>query len=243
MKIAAIVEARMSSTRLPGKVLLKANNRPMLEHLIDRLKSVKLIDSIIIATTANKSDDVICDLAKKKKVFYFRGSELNVLERVIDTVNFYNPEIIVQITGDCPIVDPNIIDQVIRIYLENKCDYVGNSHIRSYPDGMDVQVFSKKNILKSFSIANRSLEFEHVTLNMRMNPKIFKPLYVIAPKNIYWPELGLTLDEKEDYILLKKIIEYFPKKYLFTCLEVINLLNKNKKWIKINRHIKRKGDN
>ena len=91
-------------------------------------------------------------------------------------------------------------------------------------------------------MARKKLEFEHVTLNMRMNPKIFKPLHVIAPKNIFWPELGLTLDENEDYDLLKKIIEYFPKKYLFTCLEVVNLLKKNKKWLKINQYIKRKGD-
>ena len=242
MKIAAIVEARMSSSRLPGKVLLKANNKPMLEHLIDRLKSIKLIESIIIATTLNPSDDIICDLAKKNKIFYFRGSENNVLERVVKASNYYDPKIIVQITGDCPIIDPNIVDQIVMIYLENKCDYVGNSHIRSYPDGMDVQVFSKRNLLKSYSMARKKLEFEHVTLNMRMNPKIFKPLHVIAPKNIFWPELGLTLDENEDYKLLKKIIEYFPKKYLFTCLEVVNLLKKNKKWIKINQHIKRKGD-
>lgn len=245
MKIVSIIEARMTSSRLPGKVLLKAANKPMLYHLVSRLRHVKKIDEIVIATTINKEDDKIINFAKKNNIKFFRGSENNVLERVYCAATFFKADVIVQITGDCPIIDPIIVEQVLGIYLINKADYVGNAHVRSYPDGMDVQVFSFKSLKKCYSISSAPLEMEHVTLGLRRRPKIFKPIHIIAPKNLFWPSLGLTLDEKKDYIFLKKIIEYFTrtKNKNFSCHDVINLLKKNKKhWLKINQKVKRKGD-
>ena len=245
MKIVSIIEARMTSSRLPGKVLLKAANKPMLYHLISRLKQVKKINEIVIATTINIEDDKIINFAKRNNIKFFRGSENNVLERVYYAARFFKANIIVQITGDCPIIDPAIVEQVLDIYLLNKADYVGNSHIRSYPDGMDVQVFSFKSLEKCNLICSAPLEREHVTLGLRRRPKIFKPIHIIAPKNLFWPFLGLTLDEKKDYIFLKKIIEHFTriKNKNFSCYDVINLLKRNKKhWLKINQKVKRKGD-
>lgn len=246
MKILSIIEARMNSSRLPGKVLLKAAGKPMLHHLISRLKQVKKINEIVIATTINKEDDKIIDFAKKNKIKFFRGSENNVLKRVYLAAKFFKADIVVQITGDCPIIDSSIIEQVLDIYLFNKADYVGNAHIRSYPDGMDVQVFSYQSLKKCHLIAKSPLEREHVTLGLRMRPKMFRPIHVIAPGNLFWPNLGLTLDENKDYIFLKKIIEFFSKikKNNYSCNDVISLLKNNKKhWLKINRKVKRKGDN
>ena len=151
MKIAAIVEARMASKRLPGKVLLKAKNITMLDHLIDRLKKVKIIDEIIVATTINPLDQEIIDFCEAKEIRYYRGSEDDVMGRVIGAAEYCNADIIVEITADCPIIDPSIVEQIINIYLFNNVDYVSNANIRSYPDGMDTQVYSI-DILKLYGI-------------------------------------------------------------------------------------------
>ena len=245
MTIGCIIEARMASNRLPGKVMLKVNRKPMIEYLIDRIKRVKKIKKIIIATTKNLSDNILVDCCKKNEINYFRGSENDVLKRVFLAAKKYKLKTVVLITGDCPIVDVGIISHIINTYLKNKTDYASNSHLRTYPDGMDVQVFSFKTLAKANKKAKSRLEREHVTLQIRRNPKLYKTIHITAPNNLYWPELGLTLDEKEDYVLLKKIITYFnyKKKYFFSCKQVIDLLNKKKKWLKINQHIKRKGDN
>jgi len=244
MKIVAIIEARMSSSRLPGKVLLKANNITMLDHLIDRLNEVKKIDEIIIATTLKNCDDLIVDFSKRKEVKFFRGSEEDVMSRVIGAAKFCSADLIVEITGDCPIIDPNIIEQIINIYLANNVDYVSNATIRSYPDGMDTQVFSLDILEKSYKMTNDFLDREHVTLHIRNNPDIFSSINVIAPPEIYNPDLGLTLDEEEDYLFIKNIIEnLYDKNKFFTCLDIINYLKRNKSLLLINNHIKRKGNN
>ena len=234
MKIGSIVEARVSSTRLPGKVLLKVGKKTMLDYLTDRIKLVKDINKIIIATTTNPKDIKIVNWCKRKKISYFRGSEENVLQRVYLAAKKYNLEVVVLITGDCPVVDHNIISQTLNTFLNNKADYVSNVHVRTYPDGMDVQVFSF-----------RALKKENVTLNMRRNNTIFKAIYLMAPNNLHWPELGLTLDEIGDFELLKKIIKYFcsKKNYKFNCLDIINFIKKNPSLLRYNSKVKRKGDN
>ncbi len=244
MKIGAIIEARMSSSRLPGKVLMTAANKPFLLHLVDRLKRVKKIDKIIIATTNNKKDEAIIKFCKKNNISFFRGSEDNVMQRVILAAKKYKLDLITEVTGDCPIIDYRIIDQCLEIFLSNKVDYVTNCHIRSYPDGMDVQVYKLRTLIKSSKMTKNKLDQEHVTLHIRKNPSIFKTINLMPNRDIYWPELGLTLDEHKDYLLLKKIIEHFYKKKnkLFSCEDVINFLRFNKKIRNINRIVKRKNN-
>jgi spore coat polysaccharide biosynthesis protein SpsF len=245
MKIGVIIEARMSSTRLPGKVLMKVNNKSMLQLIIDRVNVIKKIDTTIVATTINKKDDEIIDWCKLKKIKFFRGSEDNVLNRVYKAAKKFRLRTIILITGDCPLIDHNIISQVLNIYLNNNADYVSNSHIRTYPDGMDVQIFNYKSLSKSNILAKNKIEKEHVTLNIRRNPKIFKPIYVMAPNNLHWPELGLTLDEIGDFKLIKKIIIYFhnKKNFMFNCIDIINFIKKNPILLRYNSKVKRKGDN
>ena len=244
MRIGSIIEARMSSTRLPGKVLLKVKNKTILDHLVKRIKLVNKINKIIISTTTNKTDQKIVNWCKKKKINFFRGSENNVLERVYLTAKKYELDIIVLITGDCPIIDHNLISETLNVFLKNKADYVSNNHIRTYPDGMDVQVLNFKSLKKSYKIARGKLEKEHVTLNIRRNPKLFKPIYIMAPDELHWPELGLTLDELGDYKLIKKIIEIFynVKNYNFSCKDIVNLIRKKPYLLKLNSNVKRKGD-
>jgi len=242
-KIVATVEVRMTSSRLPGKPLLLANNQPMLKHLVERLKRVSSIDEIILATTVNAADDPLVAFARDNGIGFYRGSEDAVMDRVIKTAESAQADIVVEITGDCPIIDPTIVEQTIQLFLANDCDYASNGHVRSYPDGMDTQVFRLATLKKSYAMTKTELEREHVTLQIRNNPKLFRQQHLIAPPELHWPELGLTLDEKDDYLLLKKIIEHFgDNNPFFTCSEVIQLLKDNSDWLDINKHVKRKGD-
>ena len=243
MKIIATIEARMTSSRLPGKVLLNAAGKPMLEHLVNRLRAVPSLEEIVLATTINETDDVLEKFAKIKGISCYRGSENDVMTRVIGAAESVDAEVVVEITGDCPIIDPQIVEQTIRIFITNQADYVSNAHIRSYPDGMDTQVFLLETLKRSASITEDALDHEHVTLHIRNHPELFSKINLVAPHEIYWPELGLTLDEPKDYELLKNIIEYFePINPLFSCLDVVNLLKKRPDWVAINKEVTRKGD-
>jgi len=243
MKIIATIEARMTSSRLPGKVLLQAAGKSMLEHLLNRLQTVPSLNEIVLATTINPSDDILEQFAKSKAISCYRGSENDVMARVIGAAESVDADVVVEITGDCPIIDPQIIEQTIQMFKYNQADYVSNAHIRSYPDGMDTQVFLLETLRRSASITKDALDHEHVTLHIRNHPELFSKLNLIAPQDTHWPQLGLTLDEPKDYELLKKIIEYFePINPLFSCLDVVNLLKQKPDWVAINEAVIRKGD-
>ena len=244
MKIAATIEARMTSSRLPGKVLMPALGKPMLGRLIERLRSVPLLSEIVLATTTNPADDVLEKFAQDKGIVVFRGSENDVMTRVIGAAESVGADVVVEITGDCPIIDPDIVSQTIQMFLSNpKADYVSNAHIRSYPDGMDVQVFSLNTLKNSATLTRDSLDHEHVTLHIRNHPELFPAVHLVAPPSLFWPELGLTIDEQADYVLLEKIINKLePENPLFGCREVIQLLINNPQWVAINNGVTRKGD-
>jgi len=243
MKIIATIEARMTSSRLPGKVLLPAAGKPMLEHLVNRLKSVQSLSTIVLATTTNITDDVLVDFAKSQDIECFRGSEDDVMSRVINAARANSADVVVEITGDCPVVDPQIIEQAIQIFLANSAEYVSNVQVRSYPDGMDTQVFWLSALEKSAALTDDPLDREHVTLHIRNHPEIFSQLNIVAPPSCHWPGLGLVLDEIDDYKLLKKIIEHFATyNPLFGCSDIISLIKNQPELISINNHVKRKGD-
>jgi len=239
-KILATIEARMTSSRLPGKVLLPANGKPMLEHLIDRLKQVQSVQEIILATTVNQTDDCLASFAQKHGISCFRGSEEDVMLRVIGAAESANADIIAEVTGDCPILDPLIVEQNIQMFLFNSCDYVSNGHVPSYPSGMGSQIFRLETLKRSAEMTSDPLDHEHVTLHIRNHPELFQHINLIAPPELYWPELCLELDVQEDYKLLKKIIEYWgDANPYFSCREVIELLRSKPDWIAINKNVKR----
>jgi spore coat polysaccharide biosynthesis protein SpsF len=241
MKVVATIEARMTSSRLPGKVLMLANEKPMLWYLIERLKKVSGIHEVVLATTTNASDDALVRFAKDEGISYYRGSEENVMQRVIDAAASVNADVLVEITADCPIIDPEIISQCLSMYFSNECDYLGNALVRSYPDGMDTQIFKLNTLKDSAAKTNAPLHLEHVSLHLREHPELYKHINVVAPPKLFWPELGLTLDEKEDYELLKRVIEYFSPDIYFSCDSVVELLRANPSWIS-NKDVKRKGN-
>ena len=236
-KIVASIEARMTSSRLPGKVLMEAiNGVSMLEFMVIRLRKSKLIDEIIIATTINEADNGIIDLCNKLKIKYFRGSEPDVLLRVLEAHKSTKSDIIVELTGDCPLIDPKIVDKIIAKYLDSDFDYVSNSHVRSYPDGFDAQVFSYE-LLKQVSIlTNDQYDRENVSSFIYRSGK-YSTFGFIAEPHEFWPELRVTLDDHGDYILIKNIIDYFYSinKLEFNVMDVVNYVKKNSNLLELNK--------
>ncbi len=242
-KIVAIIEARMTSTRLPGKVLLPAAGQPLLGHLIERLRLVPSIDEIVVATTINDTDEPLADFARQYGVTWFRGSEHDVMARVLGAGDAAHADIVVNITGDCPLIDPLLTEQTVRMFLNNRCDYATNGHVHTFPGGYAVQVYRLETLRRSASMTENSLEREHVTLHMRRHPELFPHVYLVAPPDQHWPEIDLSLDEKADYLLLKKIVEHFgDASPYFGCRETVALLRENPDWLAINSHVERKGD-
>lgn len=243
MKIVATIEARMTSSRLPGKVLLQVFGKPMLHHLVTRLRMVPSLDAIVLATTVNADDDVLEEFAREEGIGCFRGSEEDVMSRVIGAATSASADIVVEITGDCPLVDPQIVEQVIRMFHVHQVAYISNAHIRSFPDGMDVQVFRLETLRTSAAMTDDPLDREHVTLHIRNHPELFPPVHLVAPPEQHWPELGVTLDDSRDYELIRRIMEHFGDLHTqASCLEIVRLLREHPDWVAINQDVMRKGD-
>jgi spore coat polysaccharide biosynthesis protein SpsF len=234
------IEARMGSTRLPGKVLLEVNGKSMLEIMITRLKLVPGVSQIVIATTSNIGDDPIFQEAQQLEVDCYRGSENNVQERVLEAAQAFGATEIVALTGDCPLIDPQIVELCIKTFEANDVDYLSNAGIRSYPDGMDTQVLRTAALEKSLEMAPSDEELEHVTLHIRRNKDIFRNLYLISPIETRYPKLGLTLDEEKDFLLITSVVRYFHGRMDFTCLEIIEFLLGNPEIAMLNSSVKRK---
>jgi spore coat polysaccharide biosynthesis protein SpsF len=240
MKVIATIEARMTSKRLPGKVMLFASGKSMLEHLVNRIRKVPSIDEIVLATTINSADDVLVEFANKVGVRYYRGSEDDVMQRVIDAAKSVDADIVVELTGDNPLIDPLIIEMSIQYFKANNADYLFSSN---YPIGMNTQVFYLAALVRSANLTDAALDHEHVTLHIRNNPEIFSQVQLLASPEMNWPDLGLTLDEPKDYELLKKIIQHFDNSNIdFSCIDIVRLLRNKPDWVSINKAVVRKGD-
>lgn len=231
----------MTSTRLPGKVLFEIEGKPALEYMINRVKKSKLVDDIVVATTINDSDLPIIDLCNKIGCKFYRGSEDDVLLRVLNAARSVNSDIIVELTGDCPFIDPEIIDDVIELYFSGDYDYASNVVEKSFPDGFDTQVFSVRNLERVSEMTDNPIDRVHVSCYFYKNPHKFRLANLTAPKELTWPDLRLTLDEEADYHLLKLIAEKLKNhKGMFSARHVISLLRQEPDLIEINKHVKAK---
>lgn len=228
----------MGSTRLPGKVLKKVLGKTLLELLIARVKAARTVERIIVATTDLKIDDQIERLAVSNNLDFFRGSSDDVLDRYFKCSRKFKLEIIVRITGDCPLMDPVIIDKVTRFYRRGKFDYVTNGINSTFPDGMDVEVFSYKALAKAWKNARLDSEREHVTAYIWKHREIFK--IGIYKEGVDNSNLRLTVDEPEDFILVKRIIsDLYPKNRNFSLKDIVSYLRKNPHLLKINERTSR----
>ncbi|MCP3029960.1 glycosyltransferase family protein [Halobacillus sp. A1] len=238
MKVAAIIQARMGSTRLPGKVLKKVLQKPLLEYQIERLKRCKLIDQIIIATSSKVGDDPIERLAQQLSVECYRGSEEDVLARYYEAAVRFNSDVIVRMTSDCPLIDPHVVDRVTDVYLNGSWSYVSNTLIRSYPRGMDTEVFSISTLQISHQEAKEKSDREHVTSYMIKDARFTceNVSYQKDQSRHRW-----TVDTEEDFQLVRRIIEkLYPLNPHFTLEDSLALLQRHPEWCLLNRHIEQK---
>ena len=240
-KIVCIIEARMTSSRLPGKVMEKIGNRNSLEHIVHRIRNVEAIDNICIATSTNKGDDRIEELSRNMGVDCYRGSEEDVLERVLECAIFLGATVIVEITGDCPFVDAELTEQFLQIFLQNDLDYLSNNISPSYPDGFDIQIFSTEALKLSSAQALSRAEREHVTMHIKNNPDLFKIINIVAPKQYRFPDLSVTLDTSEDLEVLRILESQLGEKELNSYQDITSFLISNPSVSSINQQIVRKG--
>jgi len=235
-KVLAIIQARYNSTRFPGKVVKKINNKTILEILIRRLSRSKHISKIIVACSNNRNDKAIVAICRKLGVNYFIGSENDVLNRFYHAAKKYRGINIARITADCPLIDPKIVDDVISNFFLKNADYSSNINPPTFPDGLDVEVFKFSVLKEAYINAKKFTEREHVT-SFVINNKKFKKFNL--KNSIDYSSLRLTLDEKEDLILIEKIIKYFKNNLNFSFKNILDLYKNKKNFFLINSHLVR----
>ena len=244
-KVVATIEARMSSTRLPGKVLMDLGGYKSLELQIKRLRKSKLIDEVVIATTVNELDDAIVDFGKSMKCKVFRGSEDDVMKRILDAVKSVGGEIQVQITGDCPLIDARVIDKLIRFLLCNlEYDFVSNEIERTYPIGLDCRVFKVSALEKANSLCDDPIHRLHGStfIYTGEHKSLFLSKKINAPKSIFYPNWRWTLDTKEDLEFLRSILDYYGKGIVsLSSSSLAKWLIQNPKIIQINSNVRQKN--
>lgn len=242
LNISAVIQARMGSTRLPGKVLKKIDGKPILQYQIERIKKSKLINKIIIATTKEKKDNKIEKLAKKVKVNCFRGSTNDVLGRVAGAIKKFKVDIHVELISDSPFSDPEIIDKIIYFFLRKKniYHYVSNGMQLTYPSGMEVSVCEAKKFLHiNRNVSKKNKMREHVEVHFTKN-KNLKKCNIIAPKKFYKPNIFLEIDTPVDLIMITNIIKYFNKKnYFYHLSDILKFLENKPNIVNLNNKIKR----
>ena len=234
MKYLVIVQARTNSTRLPNKVMKKIMKKTIIEILLYRLSYSQLIDKIVIATTRNKKDTKLVKLVKDLGYVVYRGSEKNVLKRFFDVSKIYKSKSIIRITGDCPLIEPKIVDRVIKLFEKNKVDYCSNINPRTFPKGLDVEVFTQKALEYSLKKAKKINDFEHVTTIMRKSKKI-KKANLFSKKKL--SNIRVTLDEKIDFQVIKSVINYFKNNLNFSYEELCKLTKNEPKLFRLNSHL------
>lgn len=240
----AIIQARMTSTRLPGKVLKTVLGKTLLEYLVERVQRAKSINTLVVATTTNATDDPIVALCKQLGVPCVRGSEDNVLSRYQLAAREFGGETLIRLTSDCPLLDPQVIDDVVDFYKSHNFDFVTNSPadetLRSIPRGMDVEVFSRKMLDEAALEAKSKEELEHVTTFFRIRPKRFQVNYFehANPRK----DLRLTVDTPEDFELIQRIIQaLYPKNPAFGVNDIYDLIDRHSELARLNSHIMQKA--
>ena len=236
MSTIAIVQARMGSTRLPDKVLLNLEDKTVLEHVVDRVRSSKYVDDVVVATTISKNDLRIVELCANLGISVYCGSEDYVLDRYYQAAKLFKADNIVRITSDCPVIDSKIIDEVIRLHLKNNVDYTSNTLKETYPDGEDVEVFTFASLKKAWKDAKLASEREHVTPYIRNNPDIFKHASLENKEDL--SQKRWTLDNADDLEFLRLVYKYlYSKNPLFNMDDILALINEKPEIEKINQHI------
>jgi len=243
MKVACIIQARVGSSRLPGKIIKKILGKEMIVHEIERVLNSKRIDAVVIATTSGKADDPVEKLVlsyDNPKVVLYRGSEEDVLDRYYGAAKVCSCDVIVRVTGDCPLIDWELIDAAIEEFTGGKYDYVSNVlPKRTYPRGLDVEVFGFKTLEWMWKNCKKQYEREHVTAYIRENPGKYRIKNLLSGKNL--SDLRWTVDEGRDFMFVSAIYkELYPNKKNFNTKDILGLLKKKPELSGINKEVEQK---
>lgn len=231
----AIVQARMGSTRLPGKVLMDLGGASVLARVVHRLRRADLIDRIIVATTDSAADDPVVAEAKKLKADYFRGSEFDVLDRYYQAAVASDAAVIVRITADCPLIDPGLVNDTIRLLRKQNADYASNSIVRAYPRGLDVEACTAAALRLAWQKAAEPYEREHVTPYMYEHPTLFRIASVFGTTD--YSHYRWTLDTPSDLALLRAIYDRFHNNDNFAWRDVIALMEREPQLAELNSNV------
>ena len=244
-RVITIIQARVNSTRLPGKILLPTCGEPLLVRMVERVQMAECVETVVVATTTSDEDTAIVELCNQHHIEVYQGSKYDLLDRHYQIANRYRAEAIVKIPSDCPLIDPTVIDKVINYYFlnEGKFDYVSNLHPATYPDGNDVEIMSFSTLEKSWENAIAPMELEHTTPYIWERPDQFRI------GNVTW-ETGFdfsmshrwTIDYPEDYEFIRQVYEaLYPSNKNFGIRDILRLLNEkpelseiNSKWVGVN---------
>lgn len=235
MNVVTIIQARMGSNRLPGKVLMKIKEKSILEHVINFLNLSKLVEIIVVATTNLPEDDQIEKLCHDLNIKCFRGNPENVLERYYQCAKLFDADLIVRLTGDDPLIDPKLVDSIIYECQNGKYDYASNVLHQTYPIGYSpCEVFTFKTLKDLYNNQKDPMSTEHVTYYIRKNPNFYKIKEFSAPVNLSRPNWRLTIDYKEDFQLMSEIFSKLYSGPPISYESLVDLLEKNPELLKIN---------
>ena len=241
-RVIASIEARMGSSRLPGKVLMDVAGKPALTRLVDRLRGCRLLDGIVLATTTSGEDDALEAWARREGVDCHRGSEEDVLGRVVGAQMRMRSDIVVEVTGDCTLLDPGVIDLGIETFLGNDCDVVTNVRRASFPLGMDIQVFPLERLAEVARDVRDPAVREHVSLHFYEHPESYRIIHVFAPPAWRGPDLRFQLDYREDLEFIDRIFRHLEPIHggRFGMDAIMALLRERPGLADINRHCEEK---
>ena len=241
MKTVAIIQARMGSTRLPGKILQNLTGIPMLTRVVNRVKRATTVDEVVVATTVEPADSAIEELVKDSGWKYYRGSQDDVLDRYYHAAKQSEADVIVRITSDCPLIDPGVLDRVVREFQNHNPEYAYVSNInptRHFPRGLDVEVFSLANLELAWNEDTNPAQREHVTPYFYRNPDRFRIFCVTADAD--HSAHRWTVDTPEDLALIQRIYDHFGHDH-FDWKEVLSLCEAHPDWSELNREIAQKA--
>lgn len=233
----------MGSSRLPGKVLADIGGRPVLARMVERVRRSSQIHDLVIATSTAPQDDAIAEWAEGVGIPVFRGSEDDVLQRVSDAHAQMGSEVIVELTGDCPLIDPALIDLAVETFFANSCDVVSSAHSGTYPSGTDVQVFRASDLMEvAATIADPAVR-EHVSLHFYETPERYRVIHLVAPVSSRLPGTRLDLDYPEDLEFIRAVFAELEKEYGpgFGIEQVVSLLARSSDIAAINAHCQNKS--
>ncbi len=240
--IIAIIQARMSSSRLPGKVLADIGGKPMLARVVDRTRRTKLVNAVVVATTTDASDDPVETYCRENQIACFRGDPFDVLDRYYQAAKKFQADVIVRLTADCPVIDPQVIDQVIDEFSRKQADFAANRlpppWKRTYPIGLDTEVATFAALERAWTEADKPYEREHVMPYLYAEPGRFKTVLVNTDPD--YGEMRWTVDTRQDLEALRRIFAAFDNRDDFSWLEVLELVKLQPEIMEINANIPHK---